>query len=214
MSLDLYEHRLERGEEGAPALLLLHGTGGDEASFLDLGRAMAPGWTLLSLRGNVDERGMARFFRRLGEGVYDMDDLARRTGELASFLDAASETYALRRDETFALGYSNGANILANLLFVQPDAVACAALMHPLIPFEPAPQPRLEGKPILVTAGEHDPICPPGETRRLAEWLGWQGAALDLRWQPGGHEATREELVGVSRWLRARAPAEADGPAA
>src|SRR5436189_4529225 len=78
-----------------PTLLLLHGTGGDENNLLQLGRVLSPGAALLSPRGKVDEGGALRFFRRIREGVFDQEDLARRTEELAGFIEAASAAYSI-----------------------------------------------------------------------------------------------------------------------
>ncbi len=206
MSLETYQHRFVPGEDGSGrTLVLLHGTGGDEQSFLALGRALVPEGAappaMLSLRGNVSEHGMNRFFRRLAEGVYDMEDLARRTGELGAFLKAAADHYERRQRGFVGVGYSNGANILANLLFTQPAAVGAAVLMHPLIPFEPDPQSGLSGKPVFVSAGENDLITPFAETQALLEWLGRQGTQVGAAVHRGGHEVRPEEVEAVKVWL-------------
>src|SRR5258707_15352404 len=108
-------HRFERGARPASRpLLILHGTGGNEDDLLPLGKAIAPGAPLLSVRGKVLEHGMPRFFRRLAEGVFDEDDVRRRAGELADFVDAARRHYGIAAP--VALGYSNGANIAAAVL--------------------------------------------------------------------------------------------------
>ena len=134
-----YAHRWVPGDGTTPkTLLLLHGTGGDEDDLLPLGRALLPGAAMLSPRGNVLERGMPRFFRRLAEGVLDQEDLARRTEELARFVDAAAAAYGFSRDGVIAAGFSNGANIAASLLLRRgAGALRGAALFSPMLPFEP-----------------------------------------------------------------------------
>src|SRR3954469_14263741 len=92
-------------------LLLLHGTGGNERDLIPLGRELDPNAALLSLRGKVLENGMPRFFRRLAEGVFDLEDLKLRTEELAGFIERARREYALNENRLLAVGYSNGANI-------------------------------------------------------------------------------------------------------
>src|SRR5712691_4802337 len=104
-------------------LLLLHGTGGNEHDLLSLGREIDPTAALLSPRGKVLESGMPRFFRRLAEGVFDVEDLQRRTHELADFVAAAAEQYRFAADRVVAVGYSNGANIGASLLLLRPEAL-------------------------------------------------------------------------------------------
>jgi phospholipase/carboxylesterase len=108
-----------------PPLLLLHGTGGDENDLVPFGQRLAPGAALLSPRGKVSERGAARFFRRLAEGVFDLEDLAARTGELAEFIERAGKAYGLAKP--IAFGFSNGANIAASLLLTRPDVLAAEA---------------------------------------------------------------------------------------
>ena len=112
MSIDLHVHRWEPAVEGGtPILLLLHGTGGDENDLIPLARMVAPRASLLSVRGNVLEQGMPRFFRRLREGVFDQEDLRRRTLDLADFVEAA-EAKARERERQIA------AHVAANETFV------------------------------------------------------------------------------------------------
>jgi phospholipase/carboxylesterase len=195
MALDSHIHLFRAGADGDPrTLLMLHGTGGDEASFAELAPVLAPGAALLSVRGNVSEHGMNRFFRRRAEGVYDMADLALRTQALGAFVEAAIRHYEIERERLIGVGYSNGANILANLLFEEPALLPAAVLMHPLIPFAPADQPGLAGRRILITAGERDPIGPPAATRALLDYFERQGASAELVFHPGGHELRESEL--------------------
>lgn len=176
----------------APTLFLFHGTGGDETQFLDLGAELKPGARLVAPRGDVSEHGALRYFKRTGEGRYDMADLARATEKMAGFVSGMAGQGA-----SLALGYSNGANIIASVLFAHPGSFAAAVLAHPLIPFEPAPQPGLAGKRILITAGRRDPICPVPQTQALADWLKSQGADVTLFWHDGGHELRQEELLAM-----------------
>src|SRR4030081_2560539 len=95
---------------GARTLLLLHGTGGNERDLLPIGRELDPNASLLSPRGKVLENGMPRFFRRLAEGVFDLEDLKTRTHELADFVVSAATHYKIDIKNMIAVGYSNGAN--------------------------------------------------------------------------------------------------------
>jgi phospholipase/carboxylesterase len=181
----------------APVVFTFHGTGGDEWQFHDLGAALVPGARVVSPRGDVDEMGHARFFRRTGEGVYDMADLARRVEAMAAFLTAERGDAA----KAVGIGYSNGANILAATSFLHPQVVDTLVLMHPLIPWTPAPQPGLAGRRVLITAGRRDPICPPPLTEGLAGWFGAQGAEVTLDWHDGGHEVRPQEIEAMRRFL-------------
>lgn len=182
------DYRYAETKGDGPLLFTFHGTGGDAQQFHGFGSQLRPGAHVISPEGDVLEHGARRFFRRTGEGVYDMADLARRTDAIAGFI-AARGTGA----PALAFGYSNGANILAAVAFQRPDLFDRIALLHPLIPFTPAPQPGLAGKAVLITAGRHDPICPAPLTQRLADWFDAQGAVVSLHWHPGGHEIAASE---------------------
>lgn len=195
-----YVHRLKAGEPGSPLLVVLHGTGGDENQFFRLGAELMPHATILSPRGDVSEHGAARFFRRTGEGVYDMVDLARATAKLAALVRSVASDHAA--SEVIGLGYSNGANILANVMF-EEGLFDRAVLMHPLIPFAPKDNPALAGRRVLITAGEHDPICPAPLTRGLANYFTRQGASVTLEWHPGGHELRQNEIAATQAFLAA-----------
>ena len=199
MSLDAYPHILDPGAPGGAIAFGFHGTGGDERQFAPLLRQLLPEATIVAPRGDVSERGAARFFKRRAEGVYDMDDLARATDKMAGFVEA--HVAATKPSRVIGLGYSNGANILASLIFARPDLFDDAGLMHPYIPWDPAPAP-LRAR-ILITAGERDPICPPEDTRRLATWFADQGASFSTDWTPGGHEIAQAEVDAIAGFLAA-----------
>ncbi|TGQ45766.1 alpha/beta hydrolase [Mesorhizobium sp. M00.F.Ca.ET.216.01.1.1] len=205
MSKDAYIHNLLPGSPGGPLLFVFHGTGADESQLLSLGRDLAPQATIISPRGDVSEHGAARFFRRTAEGVYDMGDLARATDKMAGFVKAHVE--AAKPSTVLGLGYSNGANILASVVFAAPSLFDTAVLMHPLIPFEPEVRGSLAGRRILVTAGKRDPICPPNLTARLDAYLRADGADVTVEWHEGGHEVRPNEIEAARRFLAA-VPAE------
>ncbi|MGN8159020.1 alpha/beta hydrolase [Salinisphaera sp. SWV1] len=188
------------GEPGAPLVMAFHGTGGDENQFVELIRQMLPRAGIVAPRGDVSEGGANRFFRRTGEGIYDMADLAARTERMAEFIASTHAAHSGR--PLYGLGYSNGANILASVLFEQPRLFNRVALMHPLIPWTPKPQPALARLPVFVSAGSHDPICPPERSRALIDWLTTQGAAVDPLITQGGHEVLQAELNALQHFMR------------
>ena len=195
-----YQFREGRGaDDGAPLLFLFHGTGADENQSFDLGAQLLPGARLIAPRGDVSEHGALRYFRRTGEGVYDMEDLRLRTRNMAEFVRARiGESKPLF---VAGLGYSNGANILASVQFAAPELFEGSVLMHPLIPFTPAPQPGLAGRKVLITAGRRDPIGPAAATEALADYFTAQGAIAQLLWHEGGHELRQEELQAAYGFL-------------
>ena len=187
------------GAEGRPLVFTFHGTGGDEHQFHDLASQLVPDAHVVSPRGDVSENGMNRYFRRTGEGVYDMDDLWARAEAMADFLSA--EKAATGASRVIGLGYSNGANILAAVSLRWPEIVDDLILMHPLVPWSPDAQPGLRDRRILITAGERDPICPPEYTQALDAYYRNQGADVSTVWHSGGHELRPGELEAAHSFL-------------
>lgn len=187
------------GTKGAPLVFAFHGTGGDEHQFFDLSRQLVPDAHVVSPRGDVLEGGAARFFRRTGEGVYDMDDLARATDKMAGFIAAHKEAHG--NPPVYAFGYSNGANILASVATARPDLFDRIALLHPLIPWQPEPVPAMANRAVLISAGQSDPICSWQESARLIEWFADQGARVTTEVHAGGHEIRNSEINALARFL-------------
>jgi phospholipase/carboxylesterase len=195
-----FVHRFEPATEpGRPPVLLLHGTGGDEADLLPLGRAVAPGSALLSPRGKVLENGMPRFFRRLAEGVFDEADVRRRADELAHFVAEAREAYGL--PAPVAVGFSNGANIAAALLLLHPQVLAGAALLRAMVPLGDPPPADLGGRQVLLLSGAMDPIVPAENASRLATMLAKAGADTRHQIVPAGHGLSQADIALTRAWI-------------
>lgn len=193
-------HRFSPGTSDR-TLLLLHGTGGDENDMLPLGRQLDPAAALLSPRGKSPENGMPRFFRRLAEGVFDEADLILRANELADFVAASAQHYAFDPKRVVAVGYSNGANIAGALLLLHPGTLAAAALWRPMVPIVPPVRPKLDGTPVLIAAGNADPIVPAENARELETLLRDAGADVTAYFEQAGHRLTGDTLATTGRWL-------------
>lgn len=185
-----------------PTLLLLHGTGGDERDLLPLGPKLIPGAGLLSPRGKVLERGMPRFFRRLTEGVFDLEDLKARAEDLAQFVTHAAAHYRFDPTRVIAAGFSNGANIAAGLLLLHPGTLHAAMLFSAMVPIVPDPLPKLHGAKVFMNGGRQDPMVEPANTQKLATLLQQSGADVTLRWTNGGHSLTSEDVDAAAAWIR------------
>lgn len=182
-------------------LLLLHGTGGNEEDLIPLGHEIAPEAAILSPRGKVLEAGMPRFFRRLAEGVFDIEDLKFRTNELADFIENASKLYSFDLEHVIAVGYSNGANIASSILLLRPEILSTAILFRPMVPFIPDTLPNLISKNIFMSAGEWDPIVPRQNTEKLFDIFKKAHANISIHWQKSGHELGQEEILAAKEWL-------------
>ncbi|MNH31922.1 putative hydrolase MhqD [compost metagenome] len=157
---------------------------------------------MLSVRGNVLENGMPRFFRRLAEGVFDIEDLIFRTKELNDFLEHAAKEYGFDRSNMVAVGYSNGANIAGSLLFHYKGALKGAILHHPMVPIRGIELPGMTGLPCFIGAGSNDPICPPQETKDLEQLLTDAGASVQVHWEQYGHQLTSSEVAAAAAWFK------------
>ena len=187
--------------ESKQTLLLLHGTGGTEDDLIPLGNQLAPNASILSVRGRVLENGMPRFFRRLEEGVFDLEDLKMRTDELAEFLTKSSSKYMFDEKRIIAVGYSNGANIAASLLLRRPESLAGAILFRAMVPYSPTLMPDLSNKSIILLEGLYDPIVSRTEAQRLLEIFTNAQSNVTLKWQDSGHNLTNEDIFAAKKWL-------------
>lgn len=196
-----FTHRYAESESGV-TFLLLHGTGGDEEAMLPVANAIAPDAGVLSPRGKVLEGNAPRFFRRLAEGVFDMEDLTLRTHELADWVDVAAVEYGIDSDSLVAVGYSNGANIAASVMLLRPGVIKRAVLLRPMVPLVPETAPDLHGVSVLITAGVHDPLIPLQEAKRLADLLTSYGADVEFVAQPIDHRLTNADIQAAQDWLQ------------
>jgi phospholipase/carboxylesterase len=191
-----------------PTLLLLHGTGGNEEDLIPLARQIIPSEAaILSPRGKVVENGMyPRFFRRLAEGVFDIEDLKFRTNELANFVNDASKAYGFDMRHVIAVGYSNGANIASSMLLLRPEIISAAILFRAMVPLVPQVLPDLSNKHIFMSSGLHDPIVSKQDAEKLFNLFKKTGANVSLHWQNSGHELVMEDINKAKEWLLSHIP--------
>ncbi len=183
-------------------LLLLHGTGGNEDDLLTIAQMMDEGATILAPRGKVLENGMPRYFRRLAEGIFDVEDVKFRTNELADFVKETSVKYAFDPRSVVAVGYSNGANIAASMLIMRPESVKNAVLFRAMIPIVPDKLPDLTNKKVFISAGRFDSMIPQSKTIELKEYLERAGAKVKLNLEDSTHSLTTREIEKARLWLR------------
>lgn len=199
-----YQHVFEPGTHpAAPPLLLLHGTGGSEHDLLRVGRAISPGSALLSPRGDVSEGGALRFFARLAEGVFDPQEITRRTHALGDFVAAATAHYKLDARRLIAVGFSNGANIAATLLLLRPETLGGGILLRSMVVLDqPAAPGSLSGKRVLLANGSMDPLVPPDHPEHLAELLRAGGADVQVNLIAASHGLTPQDVAAAQAWIQ------------
>jgi predicted esterase len=200
--MDFIHRFIPAPEHSDRVLLLLHGTGGDENDMIPIGRDLDPAAAVLSLRGNVLENGMPRFFRRLAEGVFDEEDVVRRANELADFIGSAATRYDFDPQRLTAVGYSNGANVAAAVLLLRPRTITSAVLFRAMVPLTPKTSPNLHGTRVLICSGKRDPIIPVDNAERLTAMLRTAGADVTLRVAEASHQLDFDEISAAKKWLR------------
>jgi len=182
-------------------LVLLHGTGGNEEDLIFLGKEIEPNASILSPRGKVLENGMPRFFKRLAEGVFDIEDLKFRTNELADFIQKCSSHYKFDLEKTIAVGFSNGSNIATSILLLRPYVLQGAILFRAMVPLIPDPLPNLSNKKIMLSAGVNDPIVSRTETESLFRLFQKTNANIVLKWQNSSHNLIQEDIDIARKWI-------------
>ena len=196
-----WDHQVVPGDAARPALLMLHGTGGDEREMISLGRSLAPGAALVAPRGPVSEGGMARFFRRSPSDPFGFPDLPERIDDLAAFVRAAVLEHALGDRPLYAVGYSNGANAATALMVRHPGLLDGAVLLRGLLP-TPVPESLdLSGVRVLAAPGRIDQLIPPAMAAELIDTLRGRGAEVTEAWSPGGHGLAQADLDAASAWI-------------
>ncbi|WP_054712782.1 alpha/beta hydrolase [Bacillus sp. JCM 19041] len=198
-------HIFQKGKNpSGPTIVLLHGTGGNESDLFPIAEMIDPDLNILGIRGNVSENGMPRFFKRLAEGVFDKEDLKKRTDELHQFLNEAAKEHQFDANQLIAVGYSNGANIAANVLYEHGSAFKGAMLFHAMVPQKGKQLPDLTNTSVFVGAGKRDPMIPAPETETLIADLRGASASVETYWTEGGHQLIRDEIEAAKSWYSSK----------
>ena len=201
-SITDWPHLFRTGKPDAPVMLMLHGTGGDEIGIAEMAAELDPDAAVLAPRGQVEEHGMLRWFRRHGEGNFDVDDVIARAGELAGFIEMAREHYGLGGRTIVAVGFSNGANIALAKALLHPKTVNRVIAFSGMYPLgDRDSSADLSATELLVINGDTDPMAPLASVTRLVGALQQQGASVQQLLRPGGHGVAPTDLAGARDWL-------------
>lgn len=193
------KHIYQKGTH-TKTLLLLHGTGGNEYDLLPLAKMIDPSANILSVRGNVLEYGMPRFFKRLAMGVFDLDSLIEETFHLYEFLKQSSIDYGFDLSQVTAVGYSNGANIAASMLLHFDHPFERAILYHPMVPIRNLPKTDLSKTRVFIGAGRTDHLMQPKEVDELEAMLRYHQASVITFWTDQGHQLSKAEIEASVMW--------------
>ncbi|MFF2315201.1 alpha/beta hydrolase [Arthrobacter sp. NPDC058097] len=197
-----WPHVYAPGRGDSPVLLMLHGTGSNERDIASLAGALDPDAGILAPRGRVQEHGMLRWFRRHGEGVFDIDDVIGRAGELAGFIAAARDHYGLGARQIIAVGFSNGANIALATAILHPGDLNRVIAFSGMYPLGERTSPAgLAGSRILTLNGDTDAMAPLASVTTLITELNLHGATVEQVLRPGGHGIHPGDLDAAKDWL-------------
>ncbi|CAM4347059.1 alpha/beta hydrolase [Lacicoccus alkaliphilus] len=194
-------HIFKEGKKGAPVFAVLHGTGGTEHDLIPLAEMLNEEYSLLSIRGNVQEGGMNRYFKRHGEGQYDLEDLEFRGKELLDFIEESAEKYDFKTEDVIPIGFSNGSNIAINMILREECDFRKALLFAPLYPVDLSDNNKdLSGFEVFLSLGKGDPIVPEEESEKVVEIFKSRGAAVKHSWV-NGHSLPQEVALEARDWL-------------
>ncbi|ALS00279.1 phospholipase [Enterococcus silesiacus] len=194
----------EKGTPNGKKLLLLHGTGGDETSLLEIARFLDEEATLLSFRGTVQESGMNRFFKRDGLNQFDLVSLEEESDRLLQSIIAVSEEKGIPIEEWVIVGYSNGANIAAHILLERHLAIKQAILLHPMSLGVDTQDFLLSDKELWLSVSENDPIVSEEASNQLIQQLKNRQASVTIATTNSGHQITMNEINQTKKWLNER----------
>lgn len=195
------KHIFKQGAQGKPVFLLLHGTGGDERDLLPLAEMLNPSFNVLSVKGEISENGMARYFKRRAEGDYDLEDLEYRGQELYDFIKESSKEYEFNLEDVIPVGFSNGSNMAINLILRESTPFQKALLFAPLYPLDLQDnQKDLSNFKVFLSMGKQDPIVTQEQSERVIEIFKERGAEVHETWV-NSHEITQEAVLAAKEIL-------------
>ncbi len=194
-------HHIYIDNKASKTLVLLHGTGGDENDFLFLNEDLKETYNLLGLKGNIDENGLTRFFKRKSVGIFDQESITIEANNLNVFILEWMKKYVMNVDQFVFLGYSNGANMILATLFYYPDLVKNAVLLRPMLPFKPIEPINLSEQTFLVNYSTNDEMVAEEESIKLIELLRSYKAQVTFQSYSTGHQLSSAEIEDCIRFL-------------
>lgn len=197
------------GQTAPPLLLLLHGIGSNEEDLFGLAPYLDERFLVVSARAPValayGGYGWFRIDFTPGGMVADVEQAKKSLAMLPGFVDELVETYGADGRRVYLKGFSQGAMMSLALMLTRPEKVAGVVAMSGRLPvqvpgLEPARE-ALNGLPVLVTHGLHDPVLPIENGRAARDYLAGLPVELTYREYPMAHEVSMESLRDVAEWL-------------
>lgn len=200
-SLTNFHYKALGNESAQKSLFLLHGTGGTENDLFHFVEPFEKSYTLVGLLGNVQESGMARFFKRSLEGILDQESIKFESKKFADFILSFAKSHNQRPEDITYIGYSNGANMILATMFYFPELVKKAVLWHPMLPFVPEEDLELSAQKVLLSWSHSDPIISSSESLKIIEILKKHKANLHVVETDSGHSISRKEVLAMHEFI-------------
>lgn len=202
---DRFEYVLRKAKDkDSPIFVLLHGSGGNENTLMELARKIVPDATFLGVRGRVEQDGISRWYRRLTPTSFDQKDIRAEAQAFAAFLAETASENSIDLKKAIFLGYSNGANLIGAVSLLHPNLVHKAVLLRAMPVLDQAPTADLKALDILTIAGKSDVLYSPFAPK-LENLLRNCGANVEARMIESGHDIGEEDARLVRQWLMAEA---------
>lgn len=188
--------------KASKTLVTLHGTGGTENDFLFLNDQLLSTYNILGMKGNTNENGATRFFRRKSATIFDQDNIKKEAIKLNEFIHEWMKKYKMNIDQFVFLGYSNGANMLLATMFYFPETIKNAVLLRPMLPFTPKEAVNLSETTILMNYAPNDELIPENDSIKLVVYLRKQQAHVTFQTYRSGHQLSAEEIADIIRFIQ------------
>lgn len=189
-----------KDNKSSKTIILLHGTGADEYDLLPIAEIIDKNANILSIRGNVNENGMNRYFKRFGMGSYDLESFELESKNLNNAILSFSKKYNFDLKGVFVVGFSNGANIAQGLIQDYPNLVKNFVLLSPdYINKDKGIINPLENTNVYISSAKNDPYAKFSNIELLIDQLETKGANVDL-YIGSGHRIEKEALLEVINW--------------
>ncbi len=193
-----------------PLLILLHGMGSDETELFEIAARFDPRFHIVSARAPFEYRPgytwLPATVDRVGRFRIDEESVGDVRLRLAESISRWALEHGTDPSRTYLLGFSQGADVAFHTGVGVPGCAAGVVVLSGKlmagIEFEDTL--GVDGLPVFVAHGTHDPLVPVEQGRAIRKFLEIRRLAGEYREYPVGHEVAEETLDDVARWLTER----------
>ncbi|WP_409343994.1 alpha/beta hydrolase [Paenibacillus sp. MBLB4367] len=194
-----------------PAIFTLHGKGSNENNMYGLVAPLSDHFIIVGIRGDLTLGGGYQYYelKSLGNPVREMFDRAVR--QLESFIQYATEKYAIDPDKRYLLGFSQGAILSMSLALTMGDRLKGIVALNGYVPgFVKTEYPlqSVENVSVFLSHGEYDSVFPIQIGHETAAYFRSLTQRFTFRTYPSDHGVTEDNQRDFMEWLSEDAAAE------